>query len=381
MRFRLIIIEVRPYDSIRNRFTNLSSPMNIAPRIKTALVGSYAQPDWLIDRDALRQRLPARVPSNDMWRVEPAFLPSALDDAVLSVLDDQIQAGLDIVTDGEVRRESYSAPFANALEGVDQQRTATIVGRAGKPNKVPLITAALKRRAPVHLKDLEFLRRHTTKTIKITLPGPFTLSQLAVSEYYKSPRELALAYAECLSEEIHDLFEAGADIVQFDEPYLQARQEAAEEYGVEAVQHALHKAKGTTALHVCFGYAAVVGDKSADGYSCLPLISRIDIDQVSIEAAQPRLDIEAALAHLKGKTVMVGVLDLGDEKPETPELVASRLRKALNFIAPERLIAAPDCGLKYLPRESARGKLKALVEGTRMVNEELDKEDNQNGSE
>lgn len=340
-------------------------------KIRSALVGSYAQPDWLIDREALRQRLPARILKGDLWRVAPEHLKEAMDDGVLSVLRDQHEAGIDIVTDGEVRRESYSAPMGNAPEGVDRERVAELVGRAGKPNQVPLITGPLKRTKSVHVEDVKFLRANTDKTVKITIPGPFTLSQLCVSEYYKSPREVALAYAEVINQEMHDLFEAGADIVQFDEPYLQARYDEAKQYGVEAINRAIEGVKGTTALHVCFGYAAMVSDKNADGYSCLPLVSEIGVDQVSIEAAQPQLDLGAALKALPGKTIMVGVLDLGDETPETPEKVAERLRKALEFLPPERLIAAPDCGLKYLPRESARGKLRALGEGTAMVNSEL----------
>lgn len=340
-------------------------------KIRSALVGSYAQPDWLIDREALRKRLPARILKGDLWRVAPEHLKEAMDDGVLSVLRDQHEAGIDIVTDGEVRRESYSAPMGNAPDGVDRERVAELVGRAGKPNQVPLITGPLKRTKSVHVEDVKFLRANTDKTVKITIPGPFTLSQLCVSEYYKSPREVALAYAEVINQEMHDLFEAGADIVQFDEPYLQARYDEAKQYGVEAINRAIEGVKGTTALHVCFGYAAMVSDKNADGYSCLPLVSDIGVDQVSIEAAQPQLDLGAALKALPGKTIMVGVLDLGDETPETPEKVADRLRKALEFLPPERLIAAPDCGLKYLPRESARGKLRALGEGTAIVNSEL----------
>ena len=339
--------------------------------IKTALVGSYAQPDWLIDRVALKNRLPARILTGDMWKIEPEYLAEAMNDAVLSVLRDQEVAGLDIVTDGEVRRESYSAPFANAPEGINRTRVETLIGRARKPNKVPLISGPLKRGAPVHVDDVRFLRANTDKTIKITVPGPFTLSQLAVSEYYKSSKDVALAYAECLNEEVHELFAAGADIVQFDEPYLQARHDEARKYAVEAISRAFNGVKGCTALHVCFGYAAMVDDKSADGYSCLPLVEEIEVDQVSIEAAQPKLDLAAALNSLPGKTIMVGVINLADETPETPELVAERLRNALKFLPPERIIAAPDCGLKYLPRESARGKLRALVEGTRIVNAEL----------
>ena len=339
--------------------------------IRTALVGSYAQPDWLIDRAALRERLPARVPKNDLWRVPMAYLAEAQNDAVLSVLRDQHAAGLDIVTDGEARRESYSAPFANALDGVDRDRPATKVGRAGKPNEVPRVVGPLTRPRPVHADDVRFLRANTDRTVKITIPGPFTLSQLAVDEHYGSPDALAQAYADCLNAEIRDLFAAGADIVQLDEPYLQARVEDARGYGVPAVNRAFDGVQGTTALHVCFGYAAMVADKSADGYSCLPLIAQMNVDQVSIEAAQPDLELGRALAPLAGKTVMVGVLDLGDETPETPDVVARRLRAALEHLPPERLIAAPDCGMKYLQRDSARAKLKALVQGTASLNAEL----------
>jgi len=340
-------------------------------KIRTALVGSYAQPKWLIDREALRNRLPARILTGDMWRVSKDLLQEAQDDAVLSILEDQELAGIDIVTDGEVRRESYSAPLANAPEGIDREKVETLIGRAGKPNKVPLISGPLKRVSPVHVDDVKFLRAHTDKTVKITIPGPFTLSQLAVSQYYKTPEEVAMAYAEVVNEEMRDLFAAGADIVQFDEPYLQARYDDAKEYGAKAINKALEGIEGTTALHVCFGYAAMVSDKSGDGYSCLPLVSDINVDQVSIEAAQPDLDLGAALNALPGKTIMVGVLDLGDETPETPEIVADRLRAALEFLPPERIIAAPDCGMKYLPRESARAKLKALSAGAAIVNAEL----------
>lgn len=341
-------------------------------KIRTALVGSYAQPEWLIDRHALKTRLPARIISNEMWRIAPELLREAQDDAVLSVLEDQEAAGIDIVTDGEVRRESYSAPLANAPEGVNREKYETLVGRAGKPNKVPLVSGPLRLTTPVHVDDVRFLKAHTGRTVKVTIPGPFTLAQLAVSDYYKSNEELALGYADVVRAEMQALFAAGADIVQLDEPYLQAKQADAAEYGVRAVNKALEGVVGTTALHVCFGYAAMVSDKSADGYSCLPLVEQINVQQVSIEAAQPQsLNLKAALEALASKTVMVGVINLGDETPETAELVAERLRKALQFLPPERLIAAPDCGLKYLPRASARAKLQALAAGTALVNREL----------
>lgn len=339
-------------------------------KIRTALVGSYAQPDWLIDRNALRTRLPCRVIKNDMWRVDADHRDEAINDAVLSVLRDQHEAGIDIVTDGEVRRESYSAPFANALDGVAKE-WASRVGRAGKANEVPKIVGPLSRSRPVHVDDVRFLRANTDRTVKVTVPGPFTLSQLAVDEHYGDPKALAEAYADCLNTEIRELFAAGADIVQLDEPYFQARYDDAKSYGVGVVDRAFAGIDGTKALHVCFGYAAIVGDKNADGYSCLPLVAETCVDQVSIEAAQPKLDIGEALRRLDGKTVMVGVIDLGDETPETADEVARRLRAALEHVPAERLIAAPDCGLKYLPRESARAKLRALADGAAKVSAEL----------
>jgi 5-methyltetrahydropteroyltriglutamate--homocysteine methyltransferase len=344
----------------------------MSAKIRSALVGSYAQPEWLIDRHALKTRLPARIISGEMWRVAPEFLEEAMDDAVLSILEDQELAGIDIVTDGEVRRESYSAPLANAPEGVNREKVETLVGRAGKPNKVPLVSGPLRLEKSVHAADVKFLKAHTSKTVKITIPGPFTLSQLAVSDFYKSTEELAMGYADVVNQEMKFLFEAGADIVQLDEPYLQARQADAAAYGVAAVNKALEGVVGETALHVCFGYAAMVSDKNEDGYSCLPLVEQIRVKQVSIEAAQPQsLNLKAALEALATKTIMVGVIDLGNETPETPEMVADRLRKALQYLPPERLIAAPDCGLKYLPRASARAKLRALAAGTAIVNREL----------
>jgi 5-methyltetrahydropteroyltriglutamate--homocysteine methyltransferase len=344
----------------------------MSKKIRTALVGSYAQPDWLIDRHALKTRLPARIISNEMWRIAPELLHEAQDDAVLSVLEDMELAGIDIVTDGEVRRESYSAPLANAPDGVNREKHEILVGRAGKPNKVPLISGPLKLSRPVHVDDVKFLKAHTKRTVKITIPGPFTLAQLAVSDFYKTGEELAMGYAEVVNAEMKALFAAGADIVQLDEPYLQAKQAEAAQYGVKAVNKALEGVVGETALHVCFGYAAMVSDKSADGYSCLPLVEQIKVKQVSIEAAQPTaLNLKAALDALASKVIMVGVINLGDETPETPEIVAERIRKALKHIPPERLIAAPDCGLKYLPRASARAKLMALGKGAAIVNKEL----------
>ncbi len=336
----------------------------------TAVVGSYPQPDWLVDRALLTKLMAPRVRAQQIWRVRPEWLEQAQDDATVVAIEAQERAGIDVITDGEIRRESYSNKFANALDGIDRQRLGEIVGRTGNKVPVPLVTGPIKRREAVEVRDVSFLRAHTSRRIKITLPGPFTMSQQAANEYYKDDESLALAYAEAVNEEIHDLFAAGADIVQLDEPWLQARADAARRYGLKAIDRALRGVRGTTALHLCFGYAALVKDKPASGYSFLAELENSAVDQVSIEAAQPKLDL-AVLAALSTKTVMVGVLDLADHNIETPVTVAARIRAALDFVPPERLIATPDCGMKYLPRDVAFGKLKALADGAALVRAEL----------
>jgi len=337
--------------------------------VRTAVVGSFPQPDWLIDRAALRKHMAPRIRVREVWRVAAEFLQAAQDDATLLAIRAQERAGIDIVTDGEIRRESYSNRFANALSGIDRERSGEIVGRTGNRIPVPLVSGPIERLRPVEVEDVRFLRANTERMIKITLPGPFTMSQQAVNEHYRTDRELALALADAVNAEVRDLFAAGADIVQLDEPWLQARAEAAREFGVEAVDRALAGVAGTTALHLCFGYAAIVADKPA-GYSFLAELDASAVDQVSIEAAQPKLDL-AVLRELPSKTVMVGVLDLADPQVETAEVVAARIHAALEFLPPERLIATPDCGMKYLPRETAVGKLEALAAGAALVNATL----------
>jgi 5-methyltetrahydropteroyltriglutamate--homocysteine methyltransferase len=325
----------------------------------TSLVGSYPQPDWLIDRERLRDRLPPRVRARELWRVEPAYLEQAQRDATLLAIRAQEDAGLDILTDGEICRESYSNRFATALDGVDIDNPGTGLDRSGHPNTVPRVTGPIRRRHPVEVKDLRFLRASTSRTVKITVPGPFTMSQQAQDDYYGSPEALALGYAEAVNEEIKDLFAAGADIVQLDEPYLQARPEPAHQYGVKVVNRALEGVTGTTAVHLCFGYAAIIHDRPA-GYSFLPELAECSCDQISIETAQSGLDC-SVLSALDGKTIILGVLDLNDTTVETPETVAARVRRALPYVPPERLVLAPDCGMKYLPRDAAFGKLAAMT--------------------
>src|SRR6478672_4709479 len=337
--------------------------------LPTSLVGSYAQPDWLIDRKKLANRFPPRVRASELWRVAPEFIEEAQDDATAIAIRDQERARLDIITDGEQRRESYSNRFATALEGVDTENPGSTLNRSGKPIPVPRVTGKVRRKHPVQLRDLQFLRAHTKKTIKMTVPGPFTMSKQAQNEFYKSDEAMALDYAIAVNEEIKDLFAAGADIVQIDEPWMQQHPEKAREYGLKALDRALDGVTGTVAVHLCFGYAAVVHDKPT-GYSFLPELEGSKAAQISIEAAQPRLDLKI-LRELPSKTIILGVIDLGDRTVETPEIVADRIRRALPYVESERLVIAPDCGMKYLPHEVAFGKMQAMVEGAKIVRKEL----------
>jgi 5-methyltetrahydropteroyltriglutamate--homocysteine methyltransferase len=333
--------------------------------IPTSLVGSYAQPNWLLDREKLRGRFPPRVRATELWRVDPGYLEEAQDDATRLAIDDQERAGLDILTDGEMRRESYSNRFATALDGVDIDNPGTALDRSGHPNPVPRVVGPISRRHPVQVRDLEFLKAHTSKPVKMTVPGPFTMSQQAQDDHYGSPDEVGMAYAEAVRGEIIDLFEAGADIVQVDEPYMQARPEPAREYGLDALKHATDGIDGTVAVHICFGYAAIIHERPS-GYSFLPELEATEADQISIETAQSGLDLEV-LDSLASKTIILGVLDLSTDGVETPETVAERIRRAFPHKAPDSLIAAPDCGMKYLSREAAYGKLESLVEGARLA--------------
>jgi 5-methyltetrahydropteroyltriglutamate--homocysteine methyltransferase len=339
-------------------------------KLLTAVVGSYPQPDWLIDRALLTKMMAPRVRVQEVWRVAPEYLQQAQDDATILAIRDQERAGIDVITDGEIRRESYSNRFANALDGIDPKRLGEIVGRSGARVPVPIVSGPIRRREPVELRDVQFLRAQTDRTIKITLPGPFTMAQQAVDEYYGNEESLALAFAEAVNEEVHDLFAAGADIVQLDEPWLQARSEAARRYGIKVINRAVAGVRGTTALHLCFGYAALVKDKPTSGYSFLAELEEAAVDQISIEAAQPQLDLRV-LRALRTKTVLVGVLDLHDRNIESSEEVARRIRAALEVVPAERLVVTPDCGMKYLPRAVAFAKLRALAEGASRVRNEL----------
>jgi 5-methyltetrahydropteroyltriglutamate--homocysteine methyltransferase len=334
-------------------------------RIPTSLVGSYSQPSWLLDRDKLRGRFPPRVRARELWRVDPAFIEEAQDDATRLAILDQERAGLDIVTDGEMRRESYSNRFATALEGVDVDNPGTALDRSGHPNPVPRVVGPVARREPVQVRDAQFLLAHTSRTTKMTVPGPFTMSQQAQDDHYGDPEALGMAYADAVREEIVDLLAAGIDVVQIDEPYMQARPEPARQYGLAALERATDGVDGTLAVHICFGYAAIIHERPS-AYSFLPELAGTRLDQVSIETAQSGLDL-AVLDSLPDKTIILGALDLSTPEVETPETVAGRITRAFAHAGPERLIAAPDCGMKYLPRDAAYGKLEALVAGAQLA--------------
>jgi 5-methyltetrahydropteroyltriglutamate--homocysteine methyltransferase len=337
--------------------------------LPTSLVGSYSQPDWLIDRERLAGRFPPRVRARELWRVASEFLQQAQDDATLLAIRDQERAGLDIITDGEQRRESYSNRFATALEGIDLDNPGTALDRSGHPNPVPRVIGKIRRKQPVEVSDVKFLRANTDRAIKITVPGPFTMSQQAQNDFYKDEQEIVLDYAAAVNAEIKDLFAAGADIVQIDEPYMQARPDKARQYGLRGLAAALDGVTGTTAIHICFGYAAIIHVRPS-GYAFLPELAASPVQQISIETAQSNLDC-SILEKLAGKTIILGTLDLSDVAIETPETVAARIRRALPYAPVERIVVAPDCGLKYLPREIAYAKIRAMVEGAKIVRQEL----------
>lgn len=331
----------------------------------TTIVGSYPQPEWLIDRARLAGRFPPRVRARELWRIPEPFLAEAQDDATLLAIRAQEEAGLDIVSDGEIRRESYSNRFATALEGVDLDNPGSALDRSGHPNPVPRIVGRIRRLRPVEVDDLKFLKAHTTRKTKITVPGPFTMLQQAQNDFYQSEEEAAMDYAAAVNAEIRDLFAAGADVVQIDEPYMQARPEKARQYGLAALNRALEGITGTTCVHICFGYAAVIHARPS-GYSFLPELAGCRCRQVSIETAQSHLDTRV-LRELGDRQVLVGCLDLNDMEVETPQVVADRILRALEHVKPEQMILAPDCGMKYLPRPVAQGKLVAMVEAAKML--------------
>ena len=341
----------------------------IEGNLLTTVVGSYPQPDWLIDREAMKSTRVPRVRYQGLWRIPEPFLAEAQNDATLLAIRDMERAGVDIISDGEIRRESYSNRFATALEGIDIETPGKIAGNGGNITLVPRVVGTVRRSGPVQVADVEFLRRNTEGRIKVTLPGPFTMAQQALNEYYSDTESLAMDYAVCVNQEVKELFQAGADVVQLDEPWLRVNPDGAREYAVRVIDKALEGVVGVTALHLCFGYAAVVSDKPA-AYDFLTELARCCVQQISIEAAQPKLDL-SVLREFTDKTIILGVLDLGDAAVEVPGKIAETIREALRYIPSDRLQLAPDCGMKYLPRATAFGKLRAMTSAADMVRDSL----------
>jgi 5-methyltetrahydropteroyltriglutamate--homocysteine methyltransferase len=337
--------------------------------LPTTVVGSYPQPDWLVDRDLLKTMVP-RVRVHELWRVAEPHLAQAQDDATILAIRDMERAGIDIITDGEMRRESYSNRFATALDGIDNDNPATITNRAGRSVSVPRVVGKIRRKGPVEVADMEFLRRHTARKAKITLPGPFTMAQQAHNEFYKDTDEIVMDFAAAVNGEARDLQAAGADVIQLDDPWLRNDPDAAKRIAVPALNRALQGLSVPTIVHLCFGYAAVVPGQKPSGYAFLPQLADSTADQISIEAAQPKLDL-GMLKDLSGKTIVLGVIDLGDRTVEAADTVAGRIRAALDHVPAKRLVPAPDCGMKYLSREVAFGKLLALSTGAAIVRREL----------
>jgi 5-methyltetrahydropteroyltriglutamate--homocysteine methyltransferase len=341
-------------------------PTHLLP---TTVVGSYPQPDWLVNHDTLHKHGVPRTHAHEIWRIPAELLEQAQDDGTILAIRDMERAGIDIITDGEIRRESYSNRFALALEGIDADRPGAVRSQAGRATPVPRVVGKICRVAAVERRDAEFLRRNTDHVTKITLPGPFTLAQQVQNDFYQDEEEMAMDYAVAVNQELRDLKTTGVDVVQLDEPWVRTAPEKAARYGIKAINRALQGIEGPTVVHLCFGYAAVVSNKPS-GYSFLPQLADTIAEQISIEAAQPKLDL-GVLRELSGKRIMLGVIDLGDSTIETAETVAARLRAALPYVDATRLVAAPDCGMKYLPRETAFGKLKAMADGAAIVRREL----------
>ncbi len=338
--------------------------------LQTTVVGSYPQPDWLVNREMLSKVVP-RTRLKEIWRVPEAYLQQAQDDATLLAIRDMERAGIDIITDGEMRRESYSNHFATALDGIDQENPGYVTTRSGQKTPVPRVVGKLRRTRPVEVRDMQFLRANTDRPAKITLPGPFTMGQQVKDEFYKDAEAMCMDYAAAVNEEAHELVKAGADVIQLDEPWLRNNPEEASRYAVKAINRALEGINVPTVVHLCFGYAAVVpGFSKPSGYAFLPQLADTIAQQISIESAQPKIDL-GVLKDLAPKKVMLGVIDLNDPEIETPEKIAGRIRAGLKYMSPDKLLPAPDCGMKYLPRATAFGKLKSLAAAAAIVRREL----------
>jgi len=338
--------------------------------LQTMIVGSLPRPTWLAQ--------PGQIYAQ--WRLEGDMLSEGQDDAVLLAIDDQQEARLSILTDGEQRRRHYIWGFCEGLEGIDYSRMVKIQTRGNRYGVMvdaARVVGPLRRARPTMLSALQFLRQHTDKPVKVTLPGPMTTADTLADEHYGSRRALAMDLAKLLNEEACELAENGCDIVQFDEPCFNIYLDEVEEWGIGALERAAQGVRSKTAVHICYGYG--IGPvlqwktKNTDWthYNrTLPLLRNSTISQISVECAASGVD-PSVLGLAKGKDLMVGVIDVGTEAIETPETVAARIRIALEYVAPDKLFPSTDCGMAPRSRTAARGKMKALEAGAAMVRGEL----------
>lgn len=336
--------------------------------LETMIVGSLPRPSWLAEPfDFMTE-----------WRLPDELLKEGQDDGVLLAIDDQREAGLDILTDGEQRRRHYVWTFCEGLTGIDVDRRKEMPMRGGRYHRLaPVVTGPVRRPGPVMVEALTFLKAHTTAPVKVTLPSPMTLVDSLVDEHYGDRKALAFELAKALNEEACALTEAGCDIVQFDEPCFNIYLDEVEEWGIPALEEAVKGVRAKTAVHICYGYGVghwvewkAQNTDWTQYQHVLPLLRTTTIDQISVECAASAVD-PSVLALAKGKDVMVGVIDCGTEDVETPDTVAARIRTALQYVTPDQLFPSTDCGLMPRSRSAARAKMNALAAGARIVRAEL----------
>jgi 5-methyltetrahydropteroyltriglutamate--homocysteine methyltransferase len=337
--------------------------------LTTTIAGSLPKPSWLAKPGVLWAP----------WSLSDASLAEGKRDAVRLALREQEEAGIDIVTDGEQSRQHFVHGFLEAIEGVDFTRRVTIGIRADRYKaEVPTVTSSIARRRPVHADEVKFARAHTTRKLKFTVPGPMTIVDTLADEFYRDRRRLAMEFARVINEEARELVALGLDVLQLDEPAFNVYMDDARSWGIEAIHRAIDGLSCKTAVHICYGYGikANVDWKSTLGAEwrqyeqTFPALAASRIDQVSIECANSKVPL-ALLGLLRGKDVMVGVIDVATDAIETPAQVAATIRSVLPFVPPERLYPCTNCGMVPLGRDVAMDKLRALAAGAALVRGEL----------
>ena len=337
--------------------------------LETTVAGSLPKPAWLAEPEQLWAP----------WRMAGEALWAAQCDAALVVLKEQEDAGIDIVSNGEVFRQHFVHGILEGVEGVDFSRKRVIGIRADRYEaEVPTVTGPIRRTGPIHAEEVRFTRAHTKRKLKFTMPGPMTIVDTLADEHYRDRPALAMAFAEVLNQEARELEALGVDVIQFDEPAFNVYLDAVEGWGIAALERAADGLGCKTAVHICYGYGiranldwkATLGDEWAQYRDTFPVLARSTIDQVSLECANSKVPIEL-IALLDGKDVLVGAIDVTTSEIESPEAVARTIRDALAHVRPEKLYPCTNCGMVPLGREVAEGKLRALAAGAALVRAEL----------